>query len=280
MAGPQQAALVLPPNTILRLDERNRRAEDIIRHWATKHAQMDIAVGVLGLIPMMAIPALATAIAAQAPLIYRPMAKELAAIYTVEEGSINKAIADVAHIVESETVHTSMLDISAEFGTEFMMHMAHELVVEAGLGVLAGLCVPILGGAVGAALDYLIANMMTWRIGTMVSMYYQNNGQWLGSRDHTFELAKKETGGIATSLADLLDGKARKRNVRVDLGSLRSRFAEISHEQIAALKPFIEMMKTAMNNEQISQALRAKGVPVDIIDGALNLYGTVANGRI
>jgi hypothetical protein len=280
MASSQQASLALPPNTILRLDERNKRAEAVIQSWAKKHAQMDIAVGLLGIVPFMAIPALGAAIAAQAPLIYQPMARELEAVYTVQEEALGKDLTEVTHIVAAETVHTSVLDITAEFGTEFMMHMAHELVVEAGLGVLAGLCVPILGGAIGAALDYLIANMMTWRVGTMVSLYYQNNGNWLGSRDRTFELAKKETGGISTSIAEILESNKRKRNVRVDLGSLRSRFVEISQAQIGAVKPLIEMMRSAMNNEQIRQALKSKGVPLDIIESALALYGSVAGAQL
>lgn len=237
-----------------------------------------MAVGLLGLVPFLAVPALGAAIAAQSPLIYQPMARELGAIYTVEEDAVDKP-SDIGQIVAAETVHTSVLDVSAEFGTEFMMHMAHELLVEAGLGVLAGLCVPVLGGAVGAALDYLIANMMTWRVGTMVSMYYQNNGNWLGSREKTFELAKRETGGIGTSMSQILDAKKHNRSVRVDLGSLRSRFSEISQSQMRAVKPIIEMMRSAMSNDQVKQALRSKGIPIDIIEGALSLYGGIVEGR-
>jgi hypothetical protein len=38
----------------------------------------------------------------------------------------------------------------------------------------------------------------------MVSIYYQNGGKWVGSRKHTFELAKDITGGIEFGLSDLV----------------------------------------------------------------------------
>jgi uncharacterized protein (DUF697 family) len=52
---------------------------------------------------------------------------------------------------------------------------------------------PFVGGLVGAALDYVIATAMTWRVGTMVAIYYQNGGKWVGDRKHTLELAKDMT---------------------------------------------------------------------------------------
>ena len=210
---------ILPPltTTLMRLEDRNAKAQEIIQSYSRLHAGMDVAVGLAGLFPGAAIPALVAAIAAQSPIIYQPMARDLAAIYTVDESAVSEGIEQVRGVVRRVAFQTGFLDIAAEFGTEFMMQISGELLTEAGLGVLGSLCIPVLGGAVGAALDYLIANIMTWRVGTMVSIYYQNGGEWLSSRHATFEMAKNFTGGLARSVDQILDAKKRRQNVRVDL---------------------------------------------------------------
>lgn len=276
MSSIQRFEPTLLSNTVMRLDERNARAQRIIQDYASAHATADVIVGIVGLLPFAAIPALGVAIAAQAPLFYQPMARDLAAVYTVEESSLNKGVEEIRGIVNRELIHTGALDIAAEFGTEFMMQIGHELVMEAGMGVLGSLCVPIIGGLVGASLDYLIANMMTWRVGTMVSMFYQNDGRWLGSQKSTFERAKQLTGGLANSVSEVIDAKKRQRNVRVDLNSLRNRFPEIAQAQLRSLKPMIEMMQLAMNHNQIREALKSKGIPVDLIEKALAMYASAS----
>ena len=139
----------------------------------------------------------AGAIVAQGPVVYQPMAQELARVYLANpDGS-------TAKIALSGTFSTAALDIASEFGTEFMRQIAHEIVMEAGLGVIGSLCIPVLGGIVGAALDYLIANTMTWRVGTMVSMYFQNGSVWLKSREDSYQEAKRLTGGIGSSVAEV-----------------------------------------------------------------------------
>lgn len=256
--------------TLFQLEARNRQAEQIIQNYAKLHAGVDVGIGIVGLLPGAAIPALIAGIAAQAPLIYKPMAKDLSAVYTVDPDGLKQSVDEIRHIVQTETFHTGALDVAAEFGSEFMMQIGHEIAMEAGLGVLGALCVPVLGGMVGAALDYLIANMMTWRVGTMVSLYYQNNGAWLGSKPATFDVAKQLTGGLSTSVNEILDAKKRQRNVRVDLNSLR-RIPEVAQAQVRSLKPVIVMMRAAMSNKQIREALRSQGVPLDIIEAALKL---------
>lgn len=271
--------------TVLRLTERNARAERIIRDYAKKHAGMDILIGFSSLIPGLAAPALVGAIAAQGPLIYRPMADDLGALYMADCDALNEDLAvwlvnaisaedlvDIKKLVGVEIVHTGVLDATSEFGQEFMMQIGHELVMEAGAGVIASLCVPVLGGVVGAALDYLIANIMTWRVGTMVSMYYQNNAQWLGTRQATFERAKQLTGGIKESVSDVLNQKEHQ-TFRVDLDSLRSRIPAIAEAQVRALKSVVDMMRSAMSDEQIRAALKGQGIPVDVIDKAIKRYG-------
>lgn len=272
MTAIQQYEFVPPlTTTLMRLGDRNERAQKIVQDYARLHAGMDIAVGLAGLLPGAAVPALVAAIAAQSPLIYQPMARDLSAIYTIDEESLDDTIEQVRGIVKRGAFQTGFLDIASEFGQEFLIQISHELLAEAGLGVLGSLCIPVLGGAVGAALDYLIANMMTWRVGTMVSIYYQNGGAWLVSRHATYEQAKDLTGGLASSVGEILDAKKRQRNVRVDLDSLRSRIPQVGDGQVRSVKHIIDMMSDAMSNEQIRAALSGKGIPVDIIEKALSL---------
>lgn len=267
----------VPPlaTTLMRLADRNERAQEIVQNYARLHAGMDIAVGIAGLLPGAAIPAIIAAISAQSPLIYQPMARDLAAIYTIDDESLGDTIGQVRGIVKRGAFETGVLDIASEFGQEFMMQIGHELLTEVGLGVLGSLCIPVLGGAIGAALDYLIANMMTWRVGTMVSIYYQNGGEWLVSRHTTYEQAKNLTGGLATSVGEILDAKKRQRNVRVDLDSLRSQIPQVCEAQVRAVKGIIDMMRGAMSNDQIREALSSKGIPVDIIQKALSMGARV-----
>jgi hypothetical protein len=104
-------------NTLARLDERNRIARDFISSYANKHAAMDVVVGLVGLIPGLSIPALAGAIAAQSPVIYQPLARDLAKIYMAEPGQLEGAKEDIVHRVAFQT---GVLDVAADFGAEFM----------------------------------------------------------------------------------------------------------------------------------------------------------------
>jgi hypothetical protein len=268
--GPYYDNLTLA-TTLMRLEDRNARAQKIIQDYSRLHAGMDVAVGFAGLLPGAAIPALVTAIGLQSPIIYQPMARDLAAVYTVDEDSVDQNIEQVRGVLKKAAFQTGFLDVASEFGTEFIMQIGGELLTEAGLGIMASLCVPVLGGAIGAALDYLIANMMTWRVGIMVSIYYQNGGDWLSSRHETFERAKQLTGGIANSVGEVLDAKKRQRNVRVDLNSLRTQIPQITELQVRSVKGIIDMMRDAMSNDQIRAALVGKGIPVDIIENALSI---------
>ncbi|MFZ0771389.1 MAG: hypothetical protein WCA49_17215 [Candidatus Sulfotelmatobacter sp.] len=275
MSDTQQYEELSLATTLMHLEDRNARAQEIIQSYSRLHAGMDVAVGLAGLLPGAAIPALIAAIAAQSPIIYQPMARDLAAVYTVDEDYISQNIEQVRGVLKNAALQTGFLDVASEFGTEFIMQIGGELLTEAGLGIMASLCVPVLGGAIGAALDYLIANMMTWRVGIMVSIYYQNGGDWLSSRHETFEEAKRMTGGIATSVGEVLDAKKRERNVRVDLNSLRTKIPQIAELQVRSVKGIIDMMRDAMSNDQIRAALLGKGIPVDIIEKALSLSARV-----
>jgi hypothetical protein len=252
--------------TVMRLGERNALAHQTIQQYADRHAMVDVSIGLIGfVVPGAAIPCLLTAIAAQAPLIYQPLARDLSQIYAASPDDLRSA---GATIIGDAVARTAALEIASEFGTEFLMQIANELLVE-GLGVAGSLAVPFIGGAVGAALDYLIATQMTWRVGTMVSIYFQNGGAWVGNRQETFERAKEMTGKLHVGVSDLLDGKYKNQVPRVDLNDVPRNVGPVREKQIRVVRAMVGLMRGMMNNDQIRAAMNAKGIPADLIDEAL-----------
>jgi hypothetical protein len=259
-------------NTISQLENRNRIARDTIKKYADRHAAMDIAIGAAGFFGF-AVPALIAAIAAQSPIIYQPLARELEQVYNAS------AYEETRAIIRENVVVGGLADIAGEFSTEFVASIATELLTEAGLGTAASF-IPFVGGLIGAALDYVIATAMTWRVGTMVSIYYQNGGKWVGSRKHTFELAKDITGGIEFGLSDLVSrfSSASRPTMDVDLNDISRHIPEVFETQVRNIKTIIPILMQMGGTEQVRQALISRGVPVPVIDAALR-YMTAAASR-
>lgn len=253
-------------NTLTRLDERNRIAQDFIESYAQKHAKIDVAVGAVGLIPGFAIPALVVAIVAQSPLIYQPLAKDLQRIYMAAPETLEEA---KQGIVREITVQTGALDVSADFGVQFIEQIAGELLMEAGWGVGLATLIPVVGALVGAALDYLIATQMTWRVGTMVSIYFQNGGSWVGDQKHTLELARQMTGPIHVGVGDLLDGRFKNQTARTDLNEIRQTVPVVRENLLNNVRRFVSVLRAATGDDRIRDILRAQGIPIDLIDVAL-----------
>lgn len=250
-------------NTLSQLRQRNDMARAAIKKYSDRHALMDVAIGGAGFFGL-AIPALVAAIAAQAPVIYQPLARELEQIYNANADEETHAI------IRENVVIGGIADIAGEFSTEFIVSIATELLTEAGLGTAAAF-IPFIGGVVGAALDYIIATAMTWRVGTMVSIYYQNGGNWVKSRKHTFELATEMTGGIKFGLADLASRftSANRPDMDVDLNQIPRRIPEVFEAQVRNLRPVISMLMQMGGAGKVREILVARGVPPMVIDAAL-----------
>jgi uncharacterized protein (DUF697 family) len=227
---------------------------------------MDVAIGAAGFFGL-AIPALIAAIAAQSPLIYQPLARELAGIYNSDVDQTAKGI------IRENLAFTSAADIANEFGTEFVASIAYELITEAGLGAVAGF-IPFVGGLIGAALDYVIATTMTWRVGTMVAIYYQNGGKWIGDRKQTFELAKQMTGSVKFGLNDLVsrftDTNAGPR-MTVELNSIPTAVPAVFESQVRALRPLVDMLLKVSTSDFVRTELRSRGIPPSLIDAVLQV---------
>lgn len=248
------SALVLSsdmPNCVFGLEDRNRAAHKVITSYAVKHAAMDVGIGLIGLtpIPGAATAALIGAILAQAPLIYRPMTRELAVIYNSTPDSRTGEII-------TETVEMGAL---ADVGVEFFKEIATDLIAEAAAG-LALTAIPFIGGFLAAGLDATIAATLTWRVGTMVAAYYQNGGAWIGNRKNTYGIASEIVGSFSPKTDD-----------RADLNDFARRNKTISEKHLNFALSMVEMLKNAaLSKSQIRNALQSKQIPSWLIDQALN----------
>jgi hypothetical protein len=238
------------PSCVFGLEERNIKAQQVITSYAVMHAAMDVGIGLAGFIPIpgAATVALIGAILAQAPLVYAPMTKKLALIYNS---------APDAHTDQIITETTEMGAL-ADVGVEFLKEIATDLIGEAGAGAALS-AVPMIGGILAAGLDATIAATLTWRVGTMVSAYYQNGGMWLDNRKATYKAASEVVGSFSP-----------KTNERADLNAFAQSNSTISQKHLNFALNLVEMMKgVALNKSQIRSALLSKQVPEWVIDKAL-----------
>jgi hypothetical protein len=238
--------------SLFNLSERNRQAEQVIRDYARGHAAADVGIGILGtLIPGATIPALIASIAGQAPLVYQPMSKRLASIYSATPDQVTNRI-----VIESAVIG-GLGDLAAELASEFMAEIALELLQEAGFGVVAS-AIPFFGGIVAAGLDATIAATLTWRVGTMIAIYHQNGG-WIEDRHATYQRAKKMVGSLSPITDD-----------RVNLDDIPLKNQEVLDKQMAVVKELVSMMlSVSVGKEQIHAALLQRKIPQQLIELAL-----------
>jgi uncharacterized protein (DUF697 family) len=248
-------------------------AKQLIKEYASLHAKMDVLIGAAGFFGL-AIPALIGAILLQAPVIYRPLARKLEKVYNATADEETQAI-----IIENVVIG-GIADIAGEFSTEFLMSIAADLLSEAGLGVAAGF-IPVVGGVAGGMLDYIIATGMTWRVGTMVAIYYQNGGRWVGNRKHTLELANEIIGGLGFGVKDLAARftPSERPDVNVDLNQIPQRVPEVFETQVRNLRPVISMLMQLGGSGKVREILVSRGVPPMVIDAALAVAARASAGQ-
>jgi uncharacterized protein (DUF697 family) len=240
--------------TIFGLQIRNREAEKVIGSYAKNHRWLDVGVGLAGfLVPGGSIAAMIACMAAQGPVFYKPMAIKLAKIYLSPVDHHTK------RIVSEAMLEGAMWDINNELTAGLFTEIATELVTELGWGAAASF-IPVFGGFVGAALDAVVAATMTWRVGTMISVYYQNGGDWLGSRRDTFEVAK-----------DFVGGPSPKADNRVNLDDVVRKNNEVLQRQFSTLKTVLldSILDISSDEEVIVSTLRKRGVSEDLIKASI-----------
>src|SRR5258708_7686336 len=154
---------------------------------------MDIAIGLIGtFVPFGGTGAMIVSLAAQAPVIYQPMVKDLAKIYSASADDYTQKVVDKATILGA--LGDSGIELASEFGQEFLIEILSELLPELGIGAVLG-AIPIIGGFVAAGLDATLAATLTWRVGITTALYFFNGQEWPGgSKKSAYDIAKEKTG--------------------------------------------------------------------------------------
>jgi hypothetical protein len=247
-----------PASTVVMgLDERIKIGNGIISKFEKKHATVDVAFGVVGtlagaVVPGASISTLVASVGLSVPLIYQPMAQELGEVYLADPRELSRL---GSKLLYQGYALTAMVDVSAyitkqlaeEFSAEFLAEIAQELLTEFGIGFFAAF-IPVVGGAVGAVIDYKVARHLTRIVGKMASVYYQNGAKWVGSRRDTYQIAKY---------------------IKGDCQDIRKEVKPVKDSQLRSVENMIELMRGYMNNSQMREALRAKLVPDDLIEEAM-----------
>jgi hypothetical protein len=247
-------------------ETRNSLAEKVIASYAIGHAGMDVAIGIIGtLVPFGGTGAMIVSLAAQAPLVYQPMVKELAKIYSASANEftqkvVNKAtLVGIAGDVGSELVSEFL---ASEFGQEFLLEILHELLPELGIGAALG-AIPLIGGIIAAGLDATLAATLTWRVGITTALYFFNGQEWPGgSKKRAYDIAKEQTGTPSPAI---------NRPGLIDEDLLR-KDPLMWEKNVKGLVQIIRSMKRvnpSLSNSEIRSYLQEDGYPESVVEEAL-----------
>ncbi len=190
---------------------------------------------------------------AQGPVIYQPLARDIAAIYGRKPGK-----------VENEEVIYGALtggvqDIAVDLGTEFFREIAMELVQDVGLGTLTSI-IPILGGIASTAIDSKIAWTMTWRVGLMLALYHENGGKWIESRKHTYELVRRRM------KIQSKDGQARPTIRQI----VEQNKAVIKNQEASVGLLAQILLDQGFTKDEVRESLTKRQLPRELIDAVLS----------
>lgn len=150
---------------------------------------------------------------------------------------------------------------------EFMSEIFSELMHEIGVGFVVS-AIPIIGGFAAIGLDAALAATMTWRVGTMVSIYYQNGQRWVKDRHSTYEIGKGLVGGLSPIIAE-----------RFDLNSIRNRVPEVNETQVRELLRFVWKLHDrvskkgfTLEDDDIRDSFKDQKIPKDLLDEVIRRF--------
>ncbi len=249
------------------LDERNAAADECIAALAKKHARFDATTGgILGLMPFGSVAAFGVQLRRQVRTLFPELVNELGYIYEADPDAVLRkrvngwAVGESAtQFVGSELATDAAADLLNQLGTSFVTEIAPDLLVEGGGGLAAG-AIPILGSAAGAAIDYVLAATVTWRVGTMVSVYYQHGG-FIHDRKTTYNVVKQKL----VSFSNATERPGTCARVRSEIDEVRQSQIEKATKlatKLAKLNPDLATVR--------EQLLDEWKVPVDVVDDALD----------
>ena len=249
------------------LPERNRRAAETIQSYAVAHAGTDAVIGLGGFLPIPgAAPAsVVAALLVQIPM-YKSLARELSSIYQRPQDAITRRYLrggitlDSALTVSADVVGHGVSELAEQFGRAFLAEIGSELIREMATGFAMSF-IPVIGGLVSTGLDVAVAATMTWRVGTMIAIYYQNGGRWVEDRKETYERSKDLTGGISPEMVR-----------RVDLDDIPHRVPEVHEHLVEEAVRFIMNLRRANPDVGVAtlhEILRDNGFPDDVAEEAI-----------
>ncbi len=262
------------------LQDRNAEAKRIITEYAMKHATMDVTLGLIGSwIPGAPLLFTAASVLAATQVIYKPMVQKLGAVYSASPDHITD------QYISDATIITAVGDFAAQFGAEFLAEISREIMHEVGIGMVPTF-IPGISAIAGPLLDVIIAVTVTWRIGTMTSLYFQNGESWIGDRKTTFEHAKDITriyfpnlynifkdaidelshgGNMQSVKSNIMNTVSGDISKKVDLNKLSEEVPHILQKQIDAIKPMMLMLRKHLNFQQIKDELIGQGIDEKLI---------------
>lgn len=265
------------------LQDRNEEAKRIITEYAIKHATMDASLGFVGSwIPGAPLIITSGSVIAATHLIYKPMVERLSAVYASTPDHITDTY------IKDATIMTAVGDLASQFGTEFLIEIAREILSEIGIGLIPTF-IPFMSLIAGPLIDIIIAVTITWRIGTMTSLYFQNGESWIGDRKTTFDYAKdltriyipnfssilhSFTSGNAQNIKDtVLDTVSEDMKNQADFDGLRDKIPNILQKQIGAIIPMIQLLQGLLDKQHIKDKLMKGGIDEGLINLAFQQLG-------
>jgi len=252
------------------LEKRHLLAQNVLESYASHHRVVDGLVG--GVSNLVPIPFFSNAtsaalITAQAPLVYRPLSREIAAIYLGKFSSENVSFHEEAEIDEMQVLaqlaaFENRLNVlqNTLFGLDFLLDILKDIMAEAMIGNAIA-AIPWIGIAASIATDAMIAATMTWRVGLMTALYCCNFEEWLGTRRNTYDIAKRYVGPLS-----IKSGK------RVDINEMLEKNSSIVTKQIDILRrDFVDVLiAEGKKSQQIADEVLKKEIPRYLVRGILD----------
>lgn len=239
----------------LRARDKRRSVSTTIAEYAQMHAAADVGMTLATCwLPGGGLIAMAGAMAIQAPLVYKPLARQIAKNYLV-----SNVDAEVQAAINETAIEGAEWDVAGEFGIEFFKEIISEILTEIGLGAVLG-AIPFIGSGVAIWYDRKIAATLTWRVGVSIALYYENGCEWIVDRKTTYEKAHSlVTGGLSANTTD-----------RCNLDSFSRQVPGLRDRQASLLLQYLDLGKRITGIDALEHMLRQQlQVDSDLIDAVL-----------
>ncbi len=137
------------------LTRRNALATGVIARYAGTHAAASVGIGVAGLVvPGGGLVSMIAALAMQAPVIYQPLAHDLATVYGAPPAALAAWCGGARLALPTLRTEASARAgdaLASAFGQEFLRSLLKGMLPDLGIGAAVSL-IPTVGGLIEAAL--------------------------------------------------------------------------------------------------------------------------------